>query len=277
MSPLLALMPLASVAMNLGDSTDNTEAGYRTDIASDPKDALAHYNLGTVLMSSGDVVGAETEFRAAVKFNPNFPLAHYNLGVVCMNRGDIDAAEIEFRAGIACADPQNAALTVATHHNLAALLEDHRQDYAGAEAEYLAALLIDATKHDTRFCLANMLGDTQGRWSDAAAHMAIAADGGFSLAVSALSHFEAKAKASGALSHLKAKAVSKAAAGSAGGVGGAAAPSRSTSSRAAQASQLDQLRAEEARLKREGAWVGGVAAAIRSKKAELKTELRKRR
>ena len=61
MSPLLALMPLASVAMNLGDSTDNPEAGYRTDIASDPKDALAHYNLGTVLMSSGDVVGAELE------------------------------------------------------------------------------------------------------------------------------------------------------------------------------------------------------------------------
>ena len=48
---------------------------YRNGIALCPEDDVAHYELGKVLVTLGDLQSAEGEFEAALKINPNFTAA----------------------------------------------------------------------------------------------------------------------------------------------------------------------------------------------------------
>ena len=52
-------------------------------MALDPENALAHFNLGSVLDETGHVDAARQHLRQAVRLNPIYPDAHYNLAFVC--------------------------------------------------------------------------------------------------------------------------------------------------------------------------------------------------
>ena len=52
---------------------------------------------------------------------------------------------------------------------------------------------IDPNKHNSRYWLANMLGNALGRWEGAAKHMKLAADGGYEKAKGEVAAYQAKA------------------------------------------------------------------------------------
>jgi tetratricopeptide (TPR) repeat protein len=56
----------------------------------DAENALAHFNLGSVLEEVGEVEAARQHLRQAVRLDPDYPDAHYNLAFVC-EKLDADA------------------------------------------------------------------------------------------------------------------------------------------------------------------------------------------
>ena len=50
-------------------------------IESHPKDEYAHYNLGVLLLDSGDAASAIPHFTEALRLNPGYGAVHYNLGL----------------------------------------------------------------------------------------------------------------------------------------------------------------------------------------------------
>jgi len=104
------------------------EAAYRKAIELDPTNAVAHNNLGILLMDvRKDHAGAEAAFRKAIELDPTDAVAHNNLGNLLKNvRKDYAGAEAAYRKAIEL-DPTDAA----AHWNLSTLLET-RGDIAGA-------------------------------------------------------------------------------------------------------------------------------------------------
>ena len=52
----------------------------------------AHYNLGLVLLKSGDLNGAQAEFQEAVRLKPRYAEAHYNLALAFQKEGKASEA-----------------------------------------------------------------------------------------------------------------------------------------------------------------------------------------
>lgn len=56
---------------------------FRRALAVQPQNALAHFNLGSVLEEMGQLEQARRHLREAVTLDPNHSDAHYNLAFVC--------------------------------------------------------------------------------------------------------------------------------------------------------------------------------------------------
>src|SRR5439155_1362836 len=81
---------------------DEAITTYRGAIRLKPEYAEAHWNLGSVLHSQGDVPGAIVEFRKAIDLQPDLGAeAHNALGIVLHAHGDLPGAIVEFRKAIA--------------------------------------------------------------------------------------------------------------------------------------------------------------------------------
>ncbi len=93
------------------------EAVLRHRIALEPRDAIAHVNLGALLLSRLDAQGAASEFRAAITLDDSRPEAHDMLGAALLNTGRLQEAIAEFQSALRI-DPgyMNA------HYNLALAL-----------------------------------------------------------------------------------------------------------------------------------------------------------
>jgi tetratricopeptide (TPR) repeat protein len=64
----------------------------KQSIALEPDYALAHNDLGGILLRLGDTNQARFHFERAVKFAPDFAEAHYNLGGLLLAAGQLDEA-----------------------------------------------------------------------------------------------------------------------------------------------------------------------------------------
>jgi tetratricopeptide (TPR) repeat protein len=64
----------------------------------DPENALAHFNLGSVLEEVGRLEAARLHLRNAVRLDPSYPDAHYNLAFVCEKLGAYNEAEKHWQA-----------------------------------------------------------------------------------------------------------------------------------------------------------------------------------
>ncbi len=62
-----------------------------------PDDAEAHYNLGVVLKSAGQLDNAVASYRRAVALKSDFALAYYNLGNALKELGQLDDALVSYR------------------------------------------------------------------------------------------------------------------------------------------------------------------------------------
>ena len=65
-----------------------------------PGFARPHYNLGIVLLGSGRGDEAIDQLQAALKLNPGFAQAHYSLGNALLQRGQLDEAMVHFQKAL---------------------------------------------------------------------------------------------------------------------------------------------------------------------------------
>jgi tetratricopeptide (TPR) repeat protein len=89
---------------------DPSAAEFRRALELKPEYALAHNNLGNVLLMQGKPAEALTHFREAVRIDPANVEAHYNLGSMARGRGDLAEAVGQFREAIALKTDSGPAL-----------------------------------------------------------------------------------------------------------------------------------------------------------------------
>ena len=105
-------------------------------VALDPKNAAAHYNLGSALGRQGKLNEAIAVYRKAIALDPKFAYAHNNLGYALDKQGKLDEAIVHYRMAIAL-DPKLAV----AHNNLASALgEQGKLDEAIVHSRKAVAL-----------------------------------------------------------------------------------------------------------------------------------------
>lgn len=81
--PRLTADQWCDLAMEIEESSPlEARAAYHHALDLDPGSIVARINLGRLLHTEGNLVGAEAHFREAVRYDPTCALAWYNLGVV---------------------------------------------------------------------------------------------------------------------------------------------------------------------------------------------------
>jgi serine protease Do len=73
------------------------ELAARTACERKPKDAQAHFNLGKILRSRGNLEGAIASFRKAVELDTRNGLFHSHLGQALNSKGDLEGASTAYR------------------------------------------------------------------------------------------------------------------------------------------------------------------------------------
>jgi tetratricopeptide (TPR) repeat protein len=106
-----ALLLLA--AAGLGAATTRRNLDYRdetrlwaTVVEAAPRNARAHYNLGTLLRSSGRLEEAIAAYRRSLELAPQDSKTHYNLANALSAQGEADAAVDHYRRALAI-DPND--------------------------------------------------------------------------------------------------------------------------------------------------------------------------
>ncbi|MDD5054662.1 MAG: tetratricopeptide repeat protein [Candidatus Peribacteraceae bacterium] len=183
-----------------------------------PRSAIAHNNLGTVLMDQGNDEGALKEFDLAIENNPRLMNAWINRGNVLTRRGDVTGAKESDQAAIRSIGETNTlrpddllgyyalgerlekegkieeALTTfidaakrAPHiaeaqYNAAVMLHKHGKPEQAVEL-YTKAVALDPTMLDARYALAALLAE-RGLLPEAASHLRaiVAIDPGYAQA-----------------------------------------------------------------------------------------------
>ena len=98
-----------------------TREVLRAAIQAKPEDALAHFFLGSMLLTSGQVDQAIAEWERARQLNPKIPVLHANLGrTLLYAKRDAGGALIAFRQGLA-ADPANSEVYTGANQALSTL------------------------------------------------------------------------------------------------------------------------------------------------------------
>jgi tetratricopeptide (TPR) repeat protein len=137
-------------------------AACREALKQSPGFGDAHYNMGTAMLSLGDVAAAD-EFSAAIAAKPELAEAHYYLGGMRHLRGERDDARRHYEDAIRLKPDLADA-----HYNLGRLLQETGQD-AEAIRRFEAALRIVPTSAEAHNSLGVLLTKT-GRDPEALVH-----------------------------------------------------------------------------------------------------------
>ncbi len=118
-------------------------AGYRMLMAADPANIGLHNDLALLLIESGDMAGAASQFADVVKLAPARATAHYNLGNALLYLRRFGEAEERLRQAIALQDDYALA-----HQGLGlTLLATNRLDESAAHLERAVQLMNTADAH----------------------------------------------------------------------------------------------------------------------------------
>jgi Tfp pilus assembly protein PilF len=141
---IIELTPELAVAHNnLGSllvdlkRNEESETEYREAIRIKPDYAEAHYNLGNLLKNLKRYEESEAEYREAIRINPDLAEAHNNLGLLLKNLKRYEESETEYREAIRI-NPDYAE----AHNNLGLLLHNLKR-YEESETEYREAIRIN--------------------------------------------------------------------------------------------------------------------------------------
>ena len=98
-----------------------------------------------MLLDSGDVQGAESEFREAIRLQPDLAASHASLAHVLMNRSRFDEARFHFERALRESEPGDAAF-VDAHLSLGGMKELQGLDDAARNYRAVLAFMPDDPK-----------------------------------------------------------------------------------------------------------------------------------
>ena len=158
----LPLIDLLAAAAHL---TDNKESGKAIELytnwlshTTSPLAYAAHYNLGILLSSIGDRVGAEQAYRTAIALSPAFSQAHLNLGTQLEAQGRFEEALSQWGLVLDLVAPdsaENRGFLVLALNNLGRLLEI-RKRYSEAESMLKRSLTLNPDQSDVVYHLVHL-------------------------------------------------------------------------------------------------------------------------
>jgi predicted O-linked N-acetylglucosamine transferase (SPINDLY family) len=137
-------------------------ASFQTAVETEPDFAMAHYNLGSVLLALGQPVEAVASYRRALEIKPEFLEAHNNLGNTFKALGRLDEAVVSYRRALELR-PDSAEV----HSNLGNAFKALGQP-GEAVASYRRALKINPDLTEAHYNMGNALQDL-GQFDDAMA------------------------------------------------------------------------------------------------------------
>jgi Flp pilus assembly protein TadD/peroxiredoxin len=79
---------------------DQAVRSFQQVFASDPENADAYYNLGTLYLRRHDLQGARQHLEQSVRLRPNYPEAWNNLGMLAAQQGSNDEAIRDFQQSL---------------------------------------------------------------------------------------------------------------------------------------------------------------------------------
>ncbi|MDO8649622.1 MAG: tetratricopeptide repeat protein [Candidatus Peregrinibacteria bacterium] len=97
----IVVIALGTLASLQGRTWENSESLYRNVLALYPSSAMAHNNLGDILLKSGRPTEAGREFATAISLDPDLVQAHLNQGNLLREKGDTEGAIAEYELAIA--------------------------------------------------------------------------------------------------------------------------------------------------------------------------------
>jgi len=119
-------------------------AQFEKLVRDDPRNTVAHYNLGVVSARRGDLAAAEGHYRRALALDPGDAGTQFNLGGVLARLGKLAEAEAHYRSAIRL-QPDDAQ----AHYFLGRVLGDQ------GRADEAANRYRDALQHDPDFARAH--------------------------------------------------------------------------------------------------------------------------
>ncbi len=116
---------LASTTVAQAGAWKDSESLYRRVIAAYPDSALAHNNLGDVLMKQDRADEAMTQFDAALAADPGFVAAHLNRGLALQAAGKTEEGLAELKTAVALTEKAKTfnLETLGTYYYLGEALE----------------------------------------------------------------------------------------------------------------------------------------------------------
>ncbi len=89
----------SSSALEL-DYWKNSQVAYARALEITKDNHIATLGMGNVMLSEGNLAGAEKNYRETLRIRPDYELAHYNLGLTLMRQGKTREAECSFREAV---------------------------------------------------------------------------------------------------------------------------------------------------------------------------------
>lgn len=132
---------------------NNALAAFQKTAELMPGDAEAHFNLGVVLKSLGQLDDAVASYRRALQLNPGFAEAHSNLGNALKDLGQLENAVTSYRRALMI--KSNSATA---QNSLGIALKDQGKLYAAIEC-YRKAIEIKPDYAEAHSNLGNALKD----------------------------------------------------------------------------------------------------------------------
>ena len=139
------------------------EALARHNIAKNPGDFEAHYNLAAMLQRRGDVEGALRQYNSALQVRPGDAVANNGMGSALLSAGKPDEAIIHLVAALKTRPDYFDA-----HYNLGHAFAS-QGNFGAAVDEFMAAVQVNPEDADAEANLGSALAQT-GQLSEAKAH-----------------------------------------------------------------------------------------------------------
>jgi tetratricopeptide (TPR) repeat protein len=142
----------------------NRESLWIHTLRADPRNYMAHNNVGNVLADRGQKRAAIYHYQKALEAEPSYEMAHYNLAHALAERGDVELAIIQYQEALEIS-PDDAK----AHNNLGLLFAAQGR-YDEAIGQYQAALKIAPNYAMAHFNLGGVLA-VLGQFDAAIAHL----------------------------------------------------------------------------------------------------------
>ena len=141
---------LGLVEFRIGE-TDAAKTSFRAALHLDPQDKWSAVGLASVLIATSHPDDAEIELRRVLAEDPHCGAAHYYLGEIERSRGNVPAAYHQFLMATSDATQDARPLTALGQ------IQEQRHEPAAAKKSFLQAIALDPASATAHYHLATLL------------------------------------------------------------------------------------------------------------------------